>query len=139
ARASKATGRIEFTCDTLLCGLRHAGNPNRSTQTGRWYQRASYEKRDNSAPVCFPNCALICLGSRVSFDLPFALGGNSETLAQHNRHLGVAAAGAVKANFSVCQRNAQLSRHRLHHGVALIAGLVQNQKIIGVGSVFIVS
>jgi len=22
---------------------------------------------DNSAPVCFPNCASICLGSRVSF------------------------------------------------------------------------
>ena len=29
---------------------------------------------DNSAPVCFPNCASICLGSRVSFDLPLALG-----------------------------------------------------------------
>src|SRR5208337_1412794 len=28
---------------------------------------------DNSAPVCFPNCASICLGSRVSFDLPLAL------------------------------------------------------------------
>ena len=28
---------------------------------------------DNSAPVCFPNCALICLGSRISFDLPLAL------------------------------------------------------------------
>src|SRR5271157_5134450 len=27
---------------------------------------------DNSAPVCFPNCVLICLGSRVSFDLPLA-------------------------------------------------------------------
>src|SRR5208337_3317557 len=23
ARASKATGRIEFTCDTVLCGFRH--------------------------------------------------------------------------------------------------------------------
>jgi hypothetical protein len=54
-------------------------------------------------------------------------------LAQHNRDFGVAAAGAVKANFSACQRNAQLSRQRLHH-----AGLVQNQKIIGVGSVFVV-
>ena len=42
ARASKATGRIEFTCDTVLCRLRHAGNPNRSTQTERWYQTASY-------------------------------------------------------------------------------------------------
>jgi hypothetical protein len=58
-------------------------------------------------------------------------------LAQHNRHLGVAA-GAVKANFSACQRDAQLSRQRLHHGVVLIAGPVQNQKIIGVGSVFVV-
>jgi hypothetical protein len=57
-------------------------------------------------------------------------------LAQHNRHLGVAAAGAVKANFSACQRDVQLSRQRLR-GVALIAGLVQNQKIIGVGSVFV--
>jgi hypothetical protein len=65
-------------------------------------------------------------------------GRNSETLAQHNRDLGVAAAGAVKANSSACQRDAQLSRQRLHHGVALIAGLVQNQKIIGVGSVFVV-
>ena len=36
-------------------------------------------------------------------------------------------------------RDAQLSRQRLHHGVALIAGLVQNQKIIGVGSVLVVS
>src|SRR5208337_1556940 len=45
---------------------------------------------------------------------PFARGGvflsrlgwgrTSETLAQHNRHLGVAAAGAVKANFAVCHR-----------------------------------
>ena len=26
----------------------------------------------NSAPVYFPNCASICLGSRVSFDLPLA-------------------------------------------------------------------
>jgi len=41
----KATGRIEFTCATVRCGLRHAGTPNRSTQTGRWYQTASYEKR----------------------------------------------------------------------------------------------
>ena len=30
------------------------------------------EIADNSAPVCFPNCASICLGSRVSFDLPLA-------------------------------------------------------------------
>jgi hypothetical protein len=37
------------------------------------------------------------------------------------------------------ERAAHLSRQRLHHGVALIAGLVQNQKIIGVGSVFVVS
>jgi hypothetical protein len=63
-------------------------------------------------------------------------GRNIETLAQHNRHLGVAAAGAVKANFSACQRDVQLSRQRLR-GVALIAGLVQNQKLIGVGSVFV--
>src|SRR5271157_5450422 len=28
---------------------------------------------DNSAPVCFPNCASICLGARVSFDLPLAI------------------------------------------------------------------
>ena len=27
---------------------------------------------DNSAPVCFPHCASICLSSRVSFDLPLA-------------------------------------------------------------------
>ena len=37
------------------------------------------------------------------------------------------------------ERAAQLSRQRLHHGVALIAGLVQNQKILGVGSVFVVN
>ena len=37
------------------------------------------------------------------------------------------------------ERAAQLSRQRLHHGVALRAGLVQNQKIIGVGSVFVVN
>ena len=36
-------------------------------------------------------------------------------------------------------RDAQLSRQPLHHRVALIAGLVQNQKIIGVGSVFVVN
>ncbi len=60
-------------------------------------------------------------------------------MAQHNRHLGVAAVGAVKANFSACQCDARLSRQPLHHGVALMAGLVQNQKIIGVGSVFVVN
>src|SRR5271157_2333693 len=43
--SGKTTGRIEFTCDTVLCGLRHAGNPNRSTQTGKCYQTAFYEKR----------------------------------------------------------------------------------------------
>ena len=37
------------------------------------------------------------------------------------------------------ERAAQLSRQRLHHGVALIAGLVQNQKTMGVGSVFVVN
>jgi hypothetical protein len=30
-------------------------------------------------------------------------GRTTETLAQHNRHLGVAAAGAVKAKFAACQ------------------------------------
>jgi ASPIC/UnbV protein len=45
ATTLKATGRNEFTCDTVFCGLRHAGNPNRSTQTGRCYQTAAYEKR----------------------------------------------------------------------------------------------
>jgi hypothetical protein len=37
------------------------------------------------------------------------------------------------------ERAAQLSRQRLQHGVALIAGPVQNQKIIGNGSVFVVN
>ena len=37
------------------------------------------------------------------------------------------------------QRDAQPSRQRLHHGVALIAGLARTNKIIGVGSVFVVS
>ena len=41
---SQATGRIEFTCDTVLCGLRHAGNPNRSTQAGKWHQTARFTK-----------------------------------------------------------------------------------------------
>jgi len=50
-------------------------------------------------------------------------------LAFH-RPLGVAAARAVKANFSACRRDAQLGRQRLHRGVALIAVFVQNQKII---------
>jgi hypothetical protein len=36
------------------------------------------------------------------------------------------------------RRDAQLSRQRLH-GVVLIAGLVQNQKTIGIGSVLVVS
>jgi len=30
-----ATGRIEFTCDTVLCGLRHLDKVNRSGQSGR--------------------------------------------------------------------------------------------------------
>src|SRR5271157_3122947 len=33
-------------------------------------------------------------------------GRTSETLAQHHRHLGVAAARAVKANFTACPREA---------------------------------
>ena len=49
------------------------GKSNRSTQTGRWSQTASSKSADNLVPVCFPNCASICLGSRVSFDLPLAL------------------------------------------------------------------
>src|SRR5208337_3587556 len=72
ARASKATGRNEFTCDTVLCGLRHAGNPNRSTQTGSGTKQRLTRSADNSAPIRFPNCALICLGSRVSLGLPLA-------------------------------------------------------------------
>jgi len=39
-------------------------------------------------------------------------------LAQHNRHLGVAAAGAVKANFTACPREA---------GVVLLLNVVQPQ------------
>src|SRR5208282_561772 len=45
-------------------------------------------------------------------------GRTSETLAQHNRHLGVAAARAVKANFTACPREA---------GVVLVLNVVQPQ------------
>ena len=61
--------QIEFTCDTVLCGLRHAGNPNRSTQTGKCYQTAFYEAN-------WPLLSQLCVdlfGSGVSFDLPLAL------------------------------------------------------------------
>jgi len=34
-------------------------------------------------------------------------------------------------------RDAQLSRQRLHHGVALIAGLVQNQRILRCRNLYI--
>ena len=50
----------------------------REIQTGLHKPEGGTKQRltksaDNSAPVCFPNCASICLGSQVSFDLPFAL------------------------------------------------------------------
>ena len=50
----------------------------REIQTGLHKPEGGTKQRftksaDNSAPVCFPNCASICLGSRVSFDLPLAL------------------------------------------------------------------
>jgi len=50
----------------------------REIQTGLHKPEGATKQRltksaDNSAPVCFPNCASICLGSRVSFDLPLAL------------------------------------------------------------------
>jgi hypothetical protein len=56
-----------------------AGFVMREIQTGLHKPEGATKQRltksaDNSAPVCFPTCALICLGSRVSFDLPFALG-----------------------------------------------------------------
>jgi hypothetical protein len=48
----KATGRIEFTCDTVLCGLRHVDRVYRyvdrvyrSGQSGRGCHTAVYEKR----------------------------------------------------------------------------------------------
>src|SRR5208337_3675279 len=46
-------------------------------QTGQHKPEGGTKQRltksaDNSAPVRFPNCASICLGSRVSFDLPLA-------------------------------------------------------------------
>src|SRR5271157_3085382 len=50
----------------------------RETQTGLHKPEGGTKQRltksaDNSAPVCFPNCASICLGCRVSCDLPLAL------------------------------------------------------------------
>src|SRR5271166_794417 len=49
-----------------------AGFVMREIQTGLHKPESGSTQRltksaDNSAPVCFPNCALICLGSRVSF------------------------------------------------------------------------
>ena len=54
-----------------------AGFVMREIQTGLHKPEGGIKQRltksaDNSAPVCLPNCALICLGSRVSFDLPLA-------------------------------------------------------------------
>ena len=54
-----------------------AGFVMREIQTGLHKPEGATKQRltksaDNSAPVCFPNCASICLGSRVSFDLPLA-------------------------------------------------------------------
>jgi len=54
-----------------------AGFVMREIQTGLHKPKGGTKQRltksaDNSAPVCFPNCASICLGSRVSFDLPLA-------------------------------------------------------------------
>ena len=55
-----------------------AGFVMREIQTGLHKPEGGTKQRltksaDNSAPVCLPNCALICLGSRVSYDLPLAL------------------------------------------------------------------
>ena len=55
-----------------------AGFVMREIQTGLHKPEGATKQRltksiDNSAPVCFPNCASICLGFRVSFDLPLAL------------------------------------------------------------------
>jgi hypothetical protein len=54
-----------------------AGFVMREIQTGLHKPEGATKQRltksaDNSAPGCFPNCASICLGSRVSFDLPLA-------------------------------------------------------------------
>ena len=55
-----------------------AGFVMREIQTGLHKPESGTKQRltksaDNSAPVCFPNCASSCLGSRASFDLPLAL------------------------------------------------------------------
>ena len=55
-----------------------AGLVMREIQTGLHKPESATKQRftksaENSAPICFPNCASICLGSRVSFDLPLAL------------------------------------------------------------------
>src|SRR5271166_4545040 len=42
------------------------------SQEGDAIQRFT-KSADNSAPICFPYCAWICLDSWVSFDLPLAL------------------------------------------------------------------
>ncbi len=54
-----------------------AGFVMREIQTGLHKPESATKQRltksaENSAPICFPNCASICLGSRVSFDLPLA-------------------------------------------------------------------
>ena len=54
-----------------------AGFVIREIQTGLHKPESATKQRftksaENSAPICFPNCASICLGSRVSFDLPLA-------------------------------------------------------------------
>jgi len=59
----------------------------REIQTGLHKPEGGAKQRftksaENSAPVCFPNCASICLGSRVSFDLPLALDAKDGSLSR---------------------------------------------------------
>ena len=57
-----------------------AGFVMREIQTGLHKPESGTKRRLTKSPiirpVCLPNCALICLGSRVSFDLPLALPGH---------------------------------------------------------------
>ncbi len=64
---------------------------------------------DRSSRDTIPN------SEKIQYGVP---GIASETLAQHNRDLGGAAAGAVKANFTACPREA---------GVVLVLNVVQPQ------------
>jgi len=89
----------------------------REIQTGLHKPEGGIKQRltksaDNSAPVCFPDCASICLGSRVSFDLPLALRGSFTT--------GRPDAGTWQWSRTEPLPGRETSETRLHYGVEVV-------------------